>query len=434
MQAGDFHELDAVAVDPDADEAGILRAVGLDVNVRGAARGGFENELIGKLDDAGISLVDLVFVFLFLFGGHLSFAEGVEDLGQVGAIGRDLFGLAIRRGDISEDLVLEANPEVVARREVHGSDAVEAREVVRIVDGDDEQARPPLDGRAAVLLPHVGGHAVAVLLRNLLDPVVGEEAGAVERGQRFPQLVFGDVVVLDEDLLDGGVVDARARHGRLDVFLRDDSFVDERAEARWFGLPRGAMLVVKRDPQNPSDLLGGIFVLRREGDAVPFVDELHHAEEVLLEEDRHGQDRFGAEAGLLVPALIEAKVGVELRQLGSVVGILDVDRLPRQRRESCDGGEGLGNADLFRHVTDLGQRVELLVLGVHGVDGQPLGIEELEDLVLERHQDVRDRLRRVDLIGDPGQLLAILELPLERGGRGLHGHGWVSDLVSGRKG
>ena len=131
---------------------------------------------------------------------------------------------------------------------------------------------------------------------------------AVERGQRFPELFLRDVVVLDQHLLDRGVVDARAGDGGLDVFLRDDAFVDERAEARGLGLPRRAMLVVERDAEDARDLLGGIFVLRGEGDAVPFVDELHDAEEVLLEQDRNGEDGLGAEAGLLVPALIEAEV------------------------------------------------------------------------------------------------------------------------------
>ena len=71
------------------------------------------------------------------------------------------------------------------------------------------------------------------------------------------------------------------------------------------------MLVVKGDPENPADLFGGILVLRGEGDAVPFVDELHDAEEVLLEEDGNCEDGFRAEAGLFVPALIEAEIGVE---------------------------------------------------------------------------------------------------------------------------
>ena len=68
------------------------------------------------------------------------------------------------------------------------------------------------------------------------------------------------------------------------------------------------------------------------------------------------------------------------------------------------------------------QRVQLLVLGVDGVDREPFGIEQLEDAVLERHQNVRDRLRRIDLIRDRRELLPVLELPLERRGRGLHGH------------
>ena len=99
------------------------------------------------------------------------------------------------------------------------------------------------------------------------------------------------------------------------------------------------MLVVEGDAEDAADLLGAVLVLRREGDAMALVDELQDAEEVFLEEDGDGQDGAGAEAGLLVPALIEAEVGVELGELRGVVGVADVDGLPRQGREAGDGGE-----------------------------------------------------------------------------------------------
>jgi hypothetical protein len=95
VRTWDFHELDAVAVDADSDQAGMLGAVRLDVDVRGAALGRFEDELIGQLDDAGIGLVDLVSVFFLLFGAPLPFSELVEDLGQVDAVGRRLLRFSV---------------------------------------------------------------------------------------------------------------------------------------------------------------------------------------------------------------------------------------------------------------------------------------------------------------------------------------------------
>ena len=83
------------------------------------------------------------------------------------------------------------------------------------------------------------------------------------------------------------------------------------------------------------------------------VDQLDHPQQVFLEQDGHCEYRLGPESGLLVPALIEAQIGVELRQLGGVVGIFDVDGLAGQGGKSGNGRERLRNADLFRNVTDL---------------------------------------------------------------------------------
>ena len=265
--------------------------------------------------------------------------------------------------------MLQPYIEVVAGREIHGPDTVEPREVLRIIDGHDQHAGPPLHRRAGVLLPHVGGDTLFQVVRNRLRTVVAEELRAVKRSERFPQLILGHVVVFDEHFFDRGVVHPCVADRGLDVLLGNDSLVHQLAEFRWFALPRCAVLVVERDPQNPGDLLGRVFVLRREQRSVPAVDELQNAEEIFLEDDGDGQNRFRAETGLLVPALVEAEVGVELGQLRGVVGILDVDGLAGQRREAADRRERLGNADFLRHIADFLQRIELLVLRVDGVDG-----------------------------------------------------------------
>src|SRR5437762_1159755 len=160
------------------------------------------------------------------------------------------------------------------------------------------------------------------------------------------------------------------------------------------------MLVVKSDAQDPADLLGGVFVLRGEDCPVTLVDQLQDAEKVFLERDGYGEDGLRAEAALLVPTLVETEVRMELRQLCRVVRILDIDRLARQGREAGDRRERLRNADLFRHVADLLDRVKLLVFGVDGVNRETLSIEQLEDLAGERQEDVGNRLSGIELIGD----------------------------------
>ena len=85
---------------------------------------------------------------------------------------------------------------------------------------------------------------------------------------------------------------------------------------------------------------------------------------------------------------------MKFRELRRFVRVFDVDRLARERREAGDRRERFRNADLLRHVADFGDRVELLVFRVDRVDGKPLGIEQLEDAILQRHQDLRNRLVR----------------------------------------
>ena len=341
MLSRHFHELLAIAVDAQTHTARILRTFRLDMNVRRAAVVRLDDQLIDQSDDAGIRFVDLgnITLFFLVLDFPFAFAEGLDDPGEIVAAARwsaDVEFLAVARCDIGEDLVLHPDPEVVTRREIHRADAVESRQVLRIVDSDDEHARPPLDRRADVLFPHVGTDAFAHVGWNGLLAVVAEELRSVKGGQRFSDLVFRNAELLDEHFLDRSVVHARVRDRLLDVFLRDDSFVDERAELRRLRCARRTMLVIKRDPENARDLFGAVFVQRRERRAVTFVDQLHDAEEVLFEHDGDAENGLRAETGLLVPALIEAKIRMELLQLRGVVGVANVDGLARERGESGD--------------------------------------------------------------------------------------------------
>ena len=318
----------------------------------------------------------------------------------------------------------QADLEVVSRCEIHRPNAVEAREVLRIIDGDNENARPALDRRAGVLLPHFRGDAFPEILRDGLHTVVVEELRAVKLRERLAHLVLRHVVVFDEDLLYRDVVHARAADGLLDVFFGNDSFVDERTELRRLRLASRAMLVVKRDPQDPRNLLGSILILSGEDRSVTLVNQLQNTEEVFLEGDRDRKYGSRPEAALFVPTLIESQIRMVLRQLRRIVSIFNVDRLARERRKSGDRSERFRNANFFGNVADLLNRIQLLIFGVDGVNRQAFRVEELEDLVLEREQDVRDRLGGIELIGDRRQFLAVFELALDRRGGSLDGHAW----------
>ena len=117
---------------------------------------------------------------------------------------------------------------------------------------------------------------------------------------------------------------------------------------------------------------------------------------------------------------------MKLRQLGRFVRVFDVDGLASERREAGDRRERFRDANLFRSIANLLQRIELLVLRVDRVNRESFRVEQFEDAILERHQNVRNRLRSIDLIRDRRQLLSILELALDGGGGRLNGHAYWS--------
>ena len=156
MRPGDFHEFLAIAVDAQADSARILGTLGLDVNVRCAALKGLDDELVGEAHDSGVRLVDLRrVVFLLVFDFALAFSELVDDLRQVGAVGGDFHRLAVRGGDVLQDVHLQPDDKVVTRSEIHGPDPVESRQILRIVHGDHEV----LPG---IRVYRVGGHTAGL--------------------------------------------------------------------------------------------------------------------------------------------------------------------------------------------------------------------------------------------------------------------------------
>src|SRR5205823_210828 len=82
--------------------------------------------------------------------------------------------------------------------------------------------------------------------------------------------------------------------------------------------------------------------------------------------------------GLLVPRSVEAEGGRDLRQLGPVVGVDDVDDPARRRHVAGDTLFTDRKPDLLDRVERQELRVELLLGRVHRVDRHPVGVEELE--------------------------------------------------------
>ena len=314
----------AVAVDAEAHDARHRLAVGLDVDVGGALVVGVDDDLVAELDDAAVGLVDLGLAFLLALALDLALlarAEVVDDPAEVGLL-HDGPGLAVARAHAGEDVLAQAHHEVAARRQVHGLDRVEAREVVGVLDRDLDGAVAALERRAHVLLQEVRRDALLQVLGNLAAALPG--GAAVELPERLQHLVLRDVHLLDQDLRDVELVDAGRRDRLLDVLLGDEPLVDERPELGGLVGAGGAVLVVEGDAEDLAELLRGLDVLLREGAAAALVDELQHAQQVLVEQDRGREHLRRLEAGGLVPALVEAQAGVEPARAR-----------PRRRRSRC---------------------------------------------------------------------------------------------------
>src|SRR6185503_14272787 len=116
---------------------------------------------------------------------------------------------------------------------------------------------------------------------------------------------------------------------------------------------------------------------------------------------------------------------MQARELARVVRVAHVGRLAGERGEAGDGAEGLGDADLLDLLAGLEQGEQLLVPRVQGEDGDTLGVHQVEDLVLDVDEDVLDAGRRVHLVGDLDEALAVRQLAL----RGIDGYGAAAHRV-----
>ena len=215
--------------------------------------------------------------------------------------------------------------ELAARGEVHGLDRVEAGEVVGVLDGDAD-ACPPAARRARTRSSSGSRRRRAASAPRGSCARWLPDGAVVELG-RAPAATssLGTCISSIRILATSSWLTRAARDRLLDVLLGDEALVDERAELRGLVGARGAVLVVEGDAE---DLARAPRPPRRpwamNGAAAALVDELQHAQQVLVEHDRRREDLRGLEAGGLVPARVEPQARVEPGELGGVVGVRDV--------------------------------------------------------------------------------------------------------------
>ena len=230
----------------------------------------------------------------------LAGAEVVDDAPEVGLLDHGA-RLAVARPHVGEDVVAQPHHELVAGREVHRLDRVEAGEVVGVLHRDAHRALAPLERGAQVLLQEVGGDA-------LLDLRGHRGAGrlpvpaAEELAQRPQDLLLRDARLLDQDLRDVQLVDARGLDPPSGGPSRRGGPCPRARRTSTACSARRTVLVVEGDAEDLRELLRRLLVARGESGAAPLVDELENAQQVLVEHDAASRGPASVGSRSLVPA------------------------------------------------------------------------------------------------------------------------------------
>src|SRR5262249_33324342 len=182
----------------------------------------------------------------------------------------------------------------------------------------------------------------------------------------------------------------------------------------------GFLALLESDRERLAQLGHAFFGQLAEGDAGPVVDQLDHADQVAASGFRHGrhQHLLGSIAGALVDFLEETQVGVVSLQLALVVHVLQVEHLLRQGDEARDRVLGDRQLQILERVQaglDLGD--DALPVLAHGVDREPVGVEQGADVGADLEHDLVHVGRGVDLVGDRLQILLEIEPAVDISGR-----------------
>ena len=96
-----------------------------------------------------------------------------------------------------------------------------------------------------------------------------------------------------------------------------------------------------------------------------------------------------------------------------VVGISNIQGGSTGSRVSCDAAGVDGNTNFTQLGSYLEPGKEFVGTGIHHVNGDPVGLEEVKNSILEINQNGIQVISRVDLVGDLLKGLAIGELRLQ---------------------
>jgi len=394
----------AASVDPEADFHVFLADIRLDVNIRRPAGVGVVDDLVDELHDDAVGLGDgLVFLFLGFVLRRIRPAQDIADAGvvplglkEIGDVLVDVLG----QGDVVDQLL-----------GLHQAfDRIPLEDVVGIVDDDADgvslalQGHPelPLEVFLLEVFQQVAGDGELV--------VVGDELAAVELFEGFPEVILGNPVFRHDVALDRLLLLAGLLPGGVELIFLERAAGDEVVEA---GLAAAgeALLVEEGDAEHLGDLFdeGNLFLVEFPRTAL-LVEDLDDPHEFAAVVHRGGEDLARPVAGLLVPALVERKFLVDGFQFEGVVGVGDVDNLAVVGAVAGDAFVADRHPDLFELGPGQDLGVDFVLHTIDDVNRQGVGVEELEDSVLEINEDLLDVLRGMNTVGDVLKLLAQEEL------------------------
>jgi hypothetical protein len=168
---------------------------------------------------------------------------------------------------------------------------------------------------------------------------------------------------------------------------------------------------LERDRALRADAVQELFVLFVEAPPALFVQALDHRDHPQLAiQDRHAQERARAIAAALIPAAVEARIGV---------CVLEVEDLRCLRHPARDAiAHAQADGDRLLALENL--RPDLAALRIYDVECRAVRLHQLRDLLHDLRQDHVDFLRRADVRADLFQRFELLLKAI--------GVGWQTEL------
>jgi len=215
-----------------------------------------------------------------------------------------------------------------------------------------------------------------------------------------------DLELLDEHHFDVDSFLARRPGRELELRGGDHGVAHQKVVLRLEDLRLLALL--ERNGQRLAEFRDPLLGQLSERHAGSVVDQLDDAHEFAAPRLRNGRDQhlLGAITGALVDFLQEAQVRVVRLELAFVVHVLQIEHPLRQSDVARDRVFGYRQLQILEGVEaglDLGD--DGLFVLAHGIDRQPVGVEEGTNVGADFQHDFVHVARGVDLVGDGLEIL-----------------------------